>query len=69
MQLARTIRDGTRIVWIVVAVAAVLIVTGIAFEFQTLTVTGLAASQSLWRASNNFFQHNSGMLSLTRPFD
>jgi hypothetical protein len=42
MQLARTIRDGTRIVWIVVAVAAVLIVTGIAFEFQTLTVTGLA---------------------------
>ena len=41
-QLVRTIRDGVRIAWIVVAVAAVLIVTGIASEFQALTVTGLA---------------------------
>ena len=31
-----------RIAWIVVAVAAVLVVTGIASEFQALTVTGLA---------------------------
>jgi small-conductance mechanosensitive channel len=41
-QLVRNIRDGVRIAWIVVAVAAVLIVTGIASEFQALTVTGLA---------------------------
>jgi small-conductance mechanosensitive channel len=40
--LIRTIRDGVRIVWIVIATAAVLIVTGIASEFQALTVTGLA---------------------------
>jgi small-conductance mechanosensitive channel len=38
----RDIRDGVRIAWIVIAVAAVLIVTGIASEFQALTVTGLA---------------------------
>ncbi|TMI18005.1 mechanosensitive ion channel [Candidatus Bathyarchaeota archaeon] len=41
-QLVRNIRDGVRIAWIVVAVAAVLVVTGIASEFQALTVTGLA---------------------------
>lgn len=41
-QLIRNIRDGVRIAWIVVAVAAVLIITGIASEFQALTVTGLA---------------------------
>jgi len=41
-QLIRSIRDGVRIVWIVIAAAAVLIVTGIASEFQALTVTGLA---------------------------
>jgi small-conductance mechanosensitive channel len=38
----RDIRDGIRIAWIVIAVAAALIVTGIASEFQALTVTGLA---------------------------
>lgn len=38
----RDIRDGVRIAWIVIAVAVVLIVTGIASEFQALTVTGLA---------------------------
>src|SRR2546425_5179130 len=38
----RDIRGGVRIAWIVIAVAAVLIVTGIASEFQALTVTGLA---------------------------
>jgi small-conductance mechanosensitive channel len=41
-QLVRNIRDGVRIAWIVVSVAAVLIVTGVASEFQALTVTGLA---------------------------
>jgi small-conductance mechanosensitive channel len=41
-QLVRNIRDGVRIAWIVVAVGAVLIVSGIASEFQALTVTGLA---------------------------
>ncbi|HEV2120443.1 MAG TPA: mechanosensitive ion channel domain-containing protein [Candidatus Bathyarchaeia archaeon] len=41
-QLVRNIRDGIRIAWIVVAVAAVLIVTGVASEFQALTLTGLA---------------------------
>ena len=41
-QLVRNIRDGVRIAWIVVAAAGVLIVTGIASEFQALTVTGLA---------------------------
>jgi small-conductance mechanosensitive channel len=40
--LVRSIRDGVRIVWIVVGVASVLIVTGIASQFQALTVTGLA---------------------------
>jgi len=40
--LIRSIRDGVRIAWIIVAVAAILIVTGIASEFQALTVTGLA---------------------------
>ncbi len=40
--LVKSIRDGVRIAWVVVAVAAVLIVTGIASEFQALTVTGLA---------------------------
>jgi len=40
--LIRSIRDGIRIVWIVIAVAAVFIVTGIASEFQALTLTGLA---------------------------
>src|SRR2546427_11817723 len=40
----RDIRGGVRIAWIVIAVAAVLIVTGIASEFQALTVTGLAAA-------------------------
>src|SRR2546428_2275084 len=40
----RDIRGGVRIAWIVIAVAAVLIVTGIASEFQALTVTGLAGS-------------------------
>jgi len=38
----RDIRGGVRIAWIVIAVAVVLIVTGIASEFQALTVTGLA---------------------------
>lgn len=37
----RDIRGGIRIAWIVIAVALVLIVTGIASEFQALTVTGL----------------------------
>src|SRR6267378_5293400 len=41
-QLVRNLRDGIRIAWVIVAVAAVLIVTGIASEFQALTVTGLA---------------------------
>ena len=41
-QLVRNIRDGVQIAWIVAAVAAVSIVTGIAYEFQALTVTGLA---------------------------
>jgi len=41
-QLIRSIRDGVRIGWIVIAAAAVLIVTGIASEFHALTVTGLA---------------------------
>jgi small-conductance mechanosensitive channel len=40
--LVRSIRDGVRIAWIVVGVASVLIVTGIASQFQALTVTGLA---------------------------
>jgi small-conductance mechanosensitive channel len=35
-------RDGIRIGWIVVAVAVVLIVTGMASEFQALTVARLA---------------------------
>ena len=38
----RDIRGGVRIAWIVIAVAVVLIITGIASEFQALTVTGLA---------------------------
>lgn len=38
----RDIRGGLRIAWIVIVVAGVLIVTGIASEFQALTVTGLA---------------------------
>lgn len=38
----RDIRGGLRIAWIIIAVAGVLIVTGIASEFQALTVTGLA---------------------------
>lgn len=38
----RDIRYGVRIAWIVIVVAIVLIVTGIASEFQALTVTGLA---------------------------
>ncbi len=33
-QLIRTIRDGVRIAWVVVAVAAVLIATGIASSFR-----------------------------------
>lgn len=41
-QLIRNIRDGVRIAWIVVAAAAIFVVTGIASEFQALTVTGLA---------------------------
>jgi small-conductance mechanosensitive channel len=41
-QLIRSIRAGVRVAWIVIAVAAVLIVTGIAYQFQALTVTGLA---------------------------
>ena len=41
-QLVRNIRDGVRIAWIIVATAAVLVVTGVASEFQALTVTGLA---------------------------
>ncbi len=41
-QLVKSTGDGVRIAWIVVAVAGVLIVTGIASEFQALTVTGLA---------------------------
>jgi small-conductance mechanosensitive channel len=41
-RLTADIRDGVRLVWIVIAVAAILIVTGIASEFQALTVTGLA---------------------------
>jgi small-conductance mechanosensitive channel len=38
----RDIRGGLRVAWIVIAVAGVLIVTGIASEFQALTLTGLA---------------------------
>jgi small-conductance mechanosensitive channel len=41
-RLTKDIRDGVRLVWVVIAVAGVLIVTGIASEFQALTVTGLA---------------------------
>jgi len=41
-RLIKSIRDGVRVAWIVIAVAAVLIVTGIASQFQALTVTGLA---------------------------
>ena len=40
--LVRTIRDGIRITWIVIGVASVLIITGVASQFQALTVTGLA---------------------------
>ena len=40
--LVRTIRDGVRIAWVVFGVAGILIITGIASEFQALTVTGLA---------------------------
>ena len=40
--LVRTIRDGIRITWIVIGVASILIITGIASQFQALTVTGLA---------------------------
>lgn len=41
-QVIRSIRDGVRIVWIVVAAAAIPIVTQIASEFTALTVTGVA---------------------------
>lgn len=40
--LVKSIGDGVRVAWIVIGVAGVLIVTGIASEFQALTVTGLA---------------------------
>ena len=40
--LVRSIRDGVRIAWVVTGVAGVLIITGIASEFQALRVTGLA---------------------------
>jgi hypothetical protein len=69
-QLVRTIRDGVRIAWIVVAVAAVLIVTGIASEFQALTVTGLAGLTISW-LFRPFFPTLLQAYSccLTRPFD
>ena len=40
--LVKSIGDGVRVAWIVVGVAGVLIITGIASQFQALTVTGLA---------------------------
>lgn len=40
--LVKSIGDGVRVAWIVIGVAAVLIVTQVASEFQALTVTGLA---------------------------
>ena len=39
--LIRTIREGLSILWIVVAVAGVLSLTGIASEFSALTFSGL----------------------------
>src|SRR3989442_7985169 len=65
----RDIRGGVRIAWIVIAVAAVLIVTGIASEFQALTVTGLAGlaiSLALRQLSPTFLLECSS--SLTRLF-
>jgi small-conductance mechanosensitive channel len=69
-QLVRTIRDGVRIAWIVVAVAGVLIVTGIASEFQALTVIGLAGftiSLALQTTLSNILRVYSS--SRTRPRD
>lgn len=40
--LVKSIGDGIRVAWIVVGAAGVLIITGIASQFQALTVTGLA---------------------------
>ena len=40
--LVKSIGDGIRVGWIVIGVAGVLIITGIASQFQALTVTGLA---------------------------
>src|SRR2546427_3458684 len=51
----RDIRGGVIIAWIVIAVAAVLIVTGIASEFQALTVTGLAGVGIFFGLPSNFF--------------
>src|SRR2546425_9345295 len=49
----RDIRGGVIIAWIVIAVAAVLIVTGIASEFQALTVTGLAGLATFFALQTN----------------
>ena len=39
--LIRTVREGISILWIVLAAAGVLNLTGIASEFSTLTISGL----------------------------
>ncbi len=39
--LIRTVREGISILWIVLAVAVVLSLTGIASEFSALTISGL----------------------------
>ncbi len=39
--LIRTVREGISILWIVLAVAGVLSLTGIASEFSALTISGL----------------------------
>src|SRR3989442_14872929 len=53
----RDIRGGVRIAWIVIAVAAVLIVTGIASEFQALTVTGLAGLANFFALQKNLLNN------------
>ena len=40
--LVKSIGDGIRVAWIVIGVAGVLVITGVASQFQALTVTGLA---------------------------
>src|SRR2546428_4271331 len=62
MDVIRDIRGGVRIAWIVIAVAAVLIVTGTASEFQALTVTGLAGLANSFAPPTTLSNTLSGVL-------